>query len=466
MFLFLLAACARHDAAPTLPPDEWSKAINWTAARDEAAQLLSGYLQTDTVNPPGNETNGAKYLGAILEKEGIPYEIIEFAPNRGSLIARLDGADQEPPLCLLSHTDVVTSEASLWPPDKQPLSGVIDENGMIWGRGALDMKSLGLIETLTLVWLKRLNLPLKRDVILLAVADEEVDSQGMKHVIAERWDSIRCSQVVNEGGIGIKDLLFEGQTVYPISVGEKGTLWTKMIASGPAGHGSTPRPGYAPETLMAAVDALEKRKDRADIHPAMYEFLHRVGESKGGFTGMILKSKLLVNLLVKPSLMESPPTHATLTNTVHLTGFGGALSPNVVPAEVYANLDIRLLPGVTPEAMLAEVEHLTRKVDNLRFEVTHQSTGNDSTWEDPFFDALVNRATAGRDDAVAGPIISPGFTDSILLRPLGVRAYGFMPFEITEEELATMHGHGERISVENLGNGLKILLGAVVDVVQ
>ena len=215
-------------------PGGW---VDWPAAGEEAARVLSGYLAIDTRNPPGNESAGARYLAALLAREGIASQLVEHAPGRSSLIARVRGTGAAPPLCLLSHIDVAEANAGEWPADKGPLSGRI-EGGMVWGRGALDMKGMGAIELMTLLWIKRLEVPLRRDLILLAVADEEVENRGMQELVERRWKQLGCSHLVNEGGLGLKGGLFPGQTVFAISVAEKGVLWLKMIARGQGGHGS------------------------------------------------------------------------------------------------------------------------------------------------------------------------------------------------------------------------------------
>jgi acetylornithine deacetylase/succinyl-diaminopimelate desuccinylase-like protein len=435
-------------------------APDWVAVEQESAELLSAYLQVDSTNPPGRETAAADFLGARLDREGIPWEKVEFAPGRHNLIARLKGSGQEPPLCLLSHTDVVTAEPERWPKDKGPLSGVIDEQGYIWGRGALDMKQLGAAELMVMSLLARERAALKRDIILLAVGDEEVDNLGIRHLVEHSWPQIGCSHVINEGGIGLQDLLFQGQTVFPISVGEKGTLWMKMVASGEPGHGSTPRPGTAPHRLMQALERLRAYDPDATFTDAFLELLGEAGGHRGGLAGFILQRPFLVKRLLKGKLMGEPVTAAALTDTIHITGFGGALSPNVLPGEVWANLDCRLLPGTDPMEMKARVEAL---VDDpqVRFEVLSAKAGNLSDWDDPFFRALKAAVERDRPHVVAGPVISIGFTDSIYLRPLGVKAYGLMPFEINGEELATMHGDDERIHRANLGRGVRDLYEAV-----
>ncbi len=432
--------------------------IDWNAAGDETAQLLSEYIRVDTTNPPGNEEVGADFLAAKLATVGIPSEKIHHADGRASLVARLSGSGAEKPLCLLSHIDVATAEADKWPEGKGPLSGAIVD-GVVWGRGALDMKGLGAVEVMTMIQLARLKIPLRRDVILLAVADEEVDNTGMREIADKHWGRIDCSHVVNEGGLGIKDLLFEGQTVYGISVAEKGLLWVKMIATGPAGHGSTPNPDNAPAHLRRALRSLEAYKPKPWMYPGLRQLFYNVGQTKKG----LYRYALSHPRLIFGRLMAENGGRALLTNTLHVTGFNGGLAPNVVPSEVSANLDCRLLPGTTPDEMLATLHELVDD-DHIRFEVLQTAVANESPIDDPFYRALAKHVVAGRTDAVAGPALSIGFTDSLVLRPLGVRAYGLAPFEVTIEEAETQHGHGEHVSVENLRNGLRILLGAVIEV--
>jgi acetylornithine deacetylase/succinyl-diaminopimelate desuccinylase-like protein len=314
-----------------------------------------------------------------------------------------------------------------------------------------------------MVLLKRLRVPLKRSVILLAVAGEESDSSGIQFVVNKHWDKLGCSHSVNEGGIGLIDLLVPGQTVYTISVAEKGNLWLKMTAHGEAGHGSTPAPNRAPDRLVAAIDRLKARPDEPLIHPSMFELAARVGHETGGATGFVLTRPWLVERLVLGKLLENPAARATLFNTINVTGFAGMKEPNVIPSEVSATLDCRLLPGTTPWAWLFEIKKAVAD-PQVTFEVLDAHAGNESPWEDPFFDALAKHAVAGREHVVAAPALSPGYTDSLFLRAKGVRAYGFVPFEIKKEELMYFHGRDERVSVENVKRGLRILFRAVVDV--
>ena len=456
-----------HKPIATAPPEArvtWHTAVDWDAAGAELGGVLSEYLQVDNRNPPGRETVGAEFLAGLLEAEGIPSRIIEHEPGRGSLIARLEGSGEQQPLCLLSHIDTATWDIEGWPEATGPLSGAVDENGVVWGRGALDMKGLGAVELMTMIWLKRLGVPLTRDVVLLAVADEEVGNHGARYIAANHWDEIGCSHMINEGGIGIQDAFFDGQTVYAISVAEKGVLWVKMIATGEPGHGSTPMPDEAPARLIEAIERLEERPVEPTWNPATYELLFNIGQTRGGPEKAALTHPSAVRSLLKGRLLGTPATAAMITNTVHLTGLEGANEPNVVPSEVAAILDCRLQPDIDPQVVLDELKSIYADQPWIRFEVIHQLAGNGSPWDDPFYAALVRHLEEQDPSGVAGPIVSVGFTDSIVFRPLGVRAYGIAPFSATAAELSTMHGHGERVSLQNLQRGLRVIFSAVVDV--
>lgn len=437
-------------------------AVDWPAVGQESVAWLSAYLQVDTTNPPGNETRGAEFLRAILAKEGIDGEILEFAPGRGSLVARLAGSGQDKPLCLMSHIDVVTAEIDKWQAGRGPLSGAIAE-GHVWGRGALDMKGQGILELAAMVQLKRQRVPLRRDLVLLAVADEEVDNLGTRYLIEKHWPRIGCSHLLNEGGIGVRDVVYPGQTVFGVSVAEKGLLWLKMTAHGKAGHGSTQLPGRAPDRLLQALDKLRARQMVAEVHPSLYESLAAAGRQGGGATGYVLQRPWLVNKLAVGTLMNEPGSRAMLANTCSITGFSGMHQPNVVPSEVSAQLDCRLLPGHKPATLLKELQSLVAD-DQVSWEILHQAEATESPTDDPLFLALARHVLIGRGDAAVGPLLSVGFTDSMYARQIGVRAYGFMPVAVTRQLAETMHGADERVPIAEFQRGIKVLYGALLDV--
>jgi acetylornithine deacetylase/succinyl-diaminopimelate desuccinylase-like protein len=487
--LALASACATvpPPAAPTpreqRPSAKHLATVDWQKAGDEAFVDLRTYLMAPSMNPPGNEKLAALVLEELLAKDGIEATLWPIdadtaeAATRVNLVARLpaQGAPTEGPLCLVSHMDVVTHEEKGWPQGRGPYEGFVgvDEKSgeeTLWGRGALDMKGMGLLEVEVLRWLKRLAVPLKRDVIVLAVADEEVASLGMVNAVEKHWDELKCAHSINEGGMGVRDGLFEGQTAFTISVGEKGVLWLRMNASGPPGHGSTPTPGRAPQRLMEAVNRIAAREDKPRIIPPLYELLAVTGREAGGAKGFILERPALVDTFVTGTLLESPLTRAIITDTVNLTGFAGAQKPNVIPATVYAQYDIRLLPGTKPEDVEAELRALVGDVEGISFERLDARLAAVSEYQgDALYEAMafhaVDVATArGEKRVVAGPLLSPGFTDSIFLREKGTKAYGFVPFIVNAEELNTMHGDAERVSKKNVTRGLETLLKVVVDV--
>ncbi len=469
LLLLAAAGCATTPRAPHAAPpgvERFSSGLDWQAAGDETARLLSEYLKVDTVSPPGNETRGAQWLAAVLAREGVDAEVLEFAPGRGSLVARLtaQGEATEQPLCLVSHIDVVPAEAERWPKEQQPLSGARSD-GFVWGRGALDMKGMGAMELEVLLLLKRRGVPLKRDVVLVAVADEETGSGGMRHLVEQHWDKLGCAHAVNEGGFGVKDLMAPGQTAFAVAVGEKGTLWLDVTARGEPGHGSTPLPGRAPGRLLEALDALLSFRAEPRVPEALYETLRLSGADAGGLSGFVLQRPALVRALAIGKLLGKPRTRAAVTDTCQLTGLEGRGSAaNVVPGEVHGILDCRLLPGSKPEALLETLRARVAHLKGVELRVLGQKEGNESPWDDPFFDALARHAVRGRPGVIAGPIISLGYTDSLLLRPKGTRAYGLIPFELTQADLDLLHGTGERVSVENLRRGVEVLYRAVVDV--
>ncbi len=324
---------------------------------------------------------------------------------------------------------------------------------------------MGAVESEVFRLLARQHVELTRDVILLAVADEEVSEGGMKLLTEQHWRELDCGHMINEGGLGIVGMLAPNQTTYAISVGEKGILWLRVKATGEAGHGSTPTDIRAPPHLVDALAKLNQRKVAVNIQPSMFELLRRVGAKNGGLNGFVMQRPLLVNAFAVSKLMSKPTTKAVVTDTCQVTGFEGKGSaPNVIPSETSAIIDCRLLPGTTPEALQKELEELVKGVPGISFEVITAFEAQVSETDDAFFDALARNAVRGHANAVAGPTISPGYTDSVLARKLGTRAYGFVPFEVTQEELATFHGRDERVKVDTIKHGVEILFRAVTDV--
>jgi acetylornithine deacetylase/succinyl-diaminopimelate desuccinylase-like protein len=226
-----------------------AQSIDWDAAGREAIALLADYLKIDTTNPPGNEIVAARFLKTIFEREGIEVRIVESAPGRGNVYARLKGDGSRKAVVLLNHLDVVPADRKFWSVD--PFGGVT-KDGYLWGRGALDMKGFGIVQLVTMLVLKRHQVPLGGDVIFLGVADEEAGGAlGAQFLLREHFDWVANAGVVlNEGG-GREQ--HGGRAWHFVGVSEKVPLRITLVATGQPGHGSLPQPGSAVEKLVGAL---------------------------------------------------------------------------------------------------------------------------------------------------------------------------------------------------------------------
>ena len=211
------------------------KDIDWKAATDEAIEYLIHLVRFDTTNPPGNELECAQYVAELLSREGIEPLVLESEPRRGNVIARLKGDGSKKPLLLMSHLDVVPAESSRW--TVPPFSGEI-KDGFLWGRGTLDTKQLTVMHLMAMFLLKRQDAPLKRDIILMANADEETGGRnGAQWVVDNHFDKIEAEFALNEGGSAMK---MNGKTLFFCANAEKGVAWMNLTALGRPGHGSMP----------------------------------------------------------------------------------------------------------------------------------------------------------------------------------------------------------------------------------
>src|SRR5215831_11597023 len=253
--IVLILACLAWGApirALDLRPG-WSPGdIDWKSYKTMAVDLMQQYLRINTSNPPGNEIAAAQFLKSVLAREGIQSQIFEYEVGRANIIARIKGDGSKRPIILLSHMDVVTADASKWRVD--PFSGDVIE-GSIYGRGALDMKSEGLLQLMTMIIIAREKPHLTRDVIFMATADEEVGDTGSIWMIGNKADLFKDAEyLITEGG----DNLREGSSIkyVGVDVAEKAPYWLQLTATGEPGHGSRPIADSAPNRLIRAMDKI------------------------------------------------------------------------------------------------------------------------------------------------------------------------------------------------------------------
>ncbi|MBK5297323.1 MAG: M20/M25/M40 family metallo-hydrolase [Vicinamibacteria bacterium] len=422
--------------------------------QDEAVRWLQAYLRVDTINPPGNEAAGVEFLKAILDAEGIPYETAESAPGRGNIWARLKGGDQ-PALLLLHHMDVVPANKASWSTD--PLSGEI-KDGNLYGRGALDTKSSGILHLAAFIALHRSKTALNRDVIFMATADEEAGGFfGVGWLVKHRPELFRgVGYVLNEGGEG---RVRGGRALFSVEVTQKVPYWLRLTSRGEPGHGSTPRPESAVTVLIAALERLRQHQFEARIVPAVDAYFKGVAPVAGPkwrerFAD--IATAVRTPGVVAEFQRDDPTLHTLVRNTCSITRLGGSAKINVVPPEAWAEIDCRLLPDQDPAVFLADLGRLLG--DGIQVETILGFTPAVSSTDTGLYRALEAVCREHFPGAPVVPSVLGGFTDSHFLRDLGITAYGFVPVVIPFEDEGGLHGNNERISLENVRRGVTMML--------
>lgn len=427
--------------------------IDWPRYQDMAVELMQQYLRVNTSNPPGNEIEAARFFKKIFDQHGIENEIFEYKPGRANIIARLKGNGSKRPIILLSHTDVVTAEPASWQVD--PFSGVI-KNGSIWGRGALDMKGEGLFHLMTIILLKQEGATLSRDVIFLGTADEEVDDEGSLWMIANKAHLFKDAEyLLTEGG----DNLFEGGSVkiVGVDVAEKAPFWLRLTATGLPGHGSRPVADSASNRLIRAMNRILDWETPIKLLPAVEQFFKDVAPLqpepwRSQFANI---RESLKDPAFAKSLGNQREYNFLLRNTISITMLSGSKQTNVIPNTATCNLDVRLLPGESPEdflkALTAVIADPSIKIDNVnRFKPPNSSPINTE-----LFSLIARKTKEKHPGAVITTKMLSGYTESQLYRQLGITAYGWAPIYTTAEEDEGVHGNNERISVRNVREGTR-----------
>jgi acetylornithine deacetylase/succinyl-diaminopimelate desuccinylase-like protein len=436
---------------------------------DLALEWMQQYLRIDTTNPPGNEMRAVTFLKGILDREGIENRVFEYAPGRGDLWARLPhstagtAAAPKRPIILLNHMDVVTSDASHW--QVPPFSGEI-KNGYVWGRGAQDMKDEGLAQLIAMVMLKREQVPLVRDVIFLAVADEEMNGSGSDWFIEHQRDLLGNAEfLINEGG---ENLLENERVKYVgVDVGEKTVYWLHVVAHGRAGHASRPIPDSAPNRLVRALDRILAYQTPLRVLPVVQEFLLGMAPYEPPERARDYRNihQAIEDKRFQEEVEHDESLNYLLRDTISLTMLGASEQTNVIPAEAWANLDVRILPGGDRQALL---EAIRKKMDDPDVSVEPLSSefrvANYSPTDTTLFAAIRRVSAQHFPGTPVVPLITSGYTENQRYRPLGIDAYGFNPYVATEEEGNTEHGNDERIRVEEVRRGPRVLFDVLAAV--
>jgi acetylornithine deacetylase/succinyl-diaminopimelate desuccinylase-like protein len=419
--------------------------------RDEAVGLVRELLAVDTSNPPGSETGAAEVLARYFERNGVQCELVARDPTRANLVARLRGTRGHPSLMLLGHTDVVPAEPALW--RRPPIAGVFDDDGYVWGRGALDMKNEVATRAVTMAALARSREPLDGDLVFIAVSDEEdgTNEVGMSWLAKMRPD-LATSYVLNEGA-GERLALRDGRTVVTLSVGEKAATCARVTALGEPGHSSDPYDTqHAVPILAELVGRLARYRPRRRLLPPTRDLLQALLGADSQRVDDDLDGAIEQAAGLHPALrgLLSP----LFSTTIAPTRLHGSDALNVLPARASVDCDCRLLPGVTLDELREElVEALGNDLPYELDFIDPLVGGTVSSVESPLYEACARFVNTYDPGAILLPVLCTGFTDSHYARvSFQSVAYGFWPMRHTPYEVwsRTVHGHDERVHVDDL----------------
>ena len=411
---------------------------DWSQVGNEALGLLQRYIRIESINPPADVRAAAAFFEGELKKAGLAPKLYSSDPATGkvNLVVRLPGRDRSrKPLLLLNHFDVVPVDAKAW--SVAPFGALI-KDGFIWGRGALDMKGIGIQHLMSLILLKRQGVVPARDIVMLTTADEETNgTYGIEWMIGHHFADINAEYVLDEGGMGTRELFAPGKLVFGVSVAEKQVAWVRLRAKGTAGHGSQPIADNANERLLRYVQRALADTRAAKPHPLVEEMRRNIGT---------MANNKYVNAIQKN----------TLSLTTLRAGVGDPPKSNVIPSTAEATIDCRLLPGVNVDEFLSEMR---ARINDPKVTVELLSTPADpgaSNYHTPLFSNIARVIRGMHPGAVVTPLLVPHGTDSVKLREKGLIAYGLTPMILDAATAGTMHSDEERIPVEEFKRGIRI----------
>jgi len=457
--LVLITSAGAQAQAPMAKPD-------LTKLADEAQVWLSDLVRINTVNPPGNEAVVAKYISAIFQKEGITNEVLEMAPGRSIVVARMQAGPLPDPsnaLLLVAHQDTVGVDAKKW--TVEPFAATL-RDGYVYGRGSIDDKAMLAANIATMVELKRTNARLARDVIFVSTDDEEQGgSASIKVTIQKYWDKIACAYALNEGG---RVIVKNGKVQYVgVQASEKVAYNVTVTATGTSGHGSLPKPDNAVVHLAVAVEKLGTYQVPAvpsTITLRYFEQLSKIEDDEIAKWMRALEQPGRADLAVKHISDESPMWNSMLRDTIAPTMLQAGVRVNVVPSEATANLNIRMLPGHSIEELMGQFTKIVND-PQIKFQLAPDSGENapPSDLTSPLFKTIERLTPQDFPGAITVPLLGTGATDSASLRLHKVQAYGLEPFPMIEGDSSRVHADDERIPIDGFHKGVVFLYHVVSD---
>ena len=436
-----------------------ARPLNWDSLAAEAVRNLSAYLAVNTTNPPGNELAAAQFLQQLLQREGIEAQILdtaELGPGRANLYARLRSRGTKKAIALVNHLDVVPVMRQFWSVD--PFAGLV-QDGYVWGRGALDMKGEGLVQLMALIALKRSGVPLTRDIVFIANADEEVGGAGADVFVRRHADLLRDVEfLMTEGGDNLVD---DGHLIYyGVGVAEKRAFWQRITVHGTPSHGSRPTKQNPVPHLVDALSRLGHYETPLHVTPGVAKYFRDIAPRYAAPQRAWLAdvATAITDSSARAWITTNVYWNAILRNTISLTVLNGSNKTNVIPAEATAEVDIRLLPDQDTAVVRAELVRVVADTAVHWQTMFPTKAPLDSPIDTDLFRAIV-RAAGERDPSVrvTTPMLT-GATDRPFYRALGIATYGFDPFKVEKADgQRGVHGNDERVSVANVGFGVRFL---------
>ena len=433
------------------PTGQSSTAVDWTAVEAETLRHFQAMVRMDTSDPPGGEKPAADYVKSVLEREGIPVEILALEAHRPNVVARLKGSGRKRPLLILGHTDVVNVDPKKW---THPAFSADRDGGYIYGRGTVDDKDNLTAALMVMLLLKRSNVPLDRDVIFLAEAGEEGATKiGIEYVINEHFGAIDAEYCYAEGGSVTRErgaVRFASvQTVEKIPNG------IDLIARGPAGHGSVPLMTNAIAHLSKAVAAVTDWQPPIELNDTTAAYFSRLAgiapPEQARHYRAVLTGDAKTVAAADAWLRENEPRHASMLRTsVSPNMIQGGYRQNVIPSEAKVTLDVRMLPDENPERFLAQVKKV---INDQSVEAVFNGwpptttgkprNGPESSIKSEAF-KVIEAAVTKHYQTTTLPTMSTGASDMAFLRAKGLQCYGVGPATDVEDGPKGFGAHSDQ----------------------
>jgi len=444
--------------------------VDWARVQVETMEHYQALLRLDTTDPPGNETLAATYLQHVLEREGIPVRLLAAEPDRANLVARLRGNGRKRPLLMMAHTDTVRVDPKKW---TFPPFAATRDGGYVYGRGTIDDKDNVVASLMTMLLLKRNNVPLDRDVIFLAEAGEEAATRvGIEYVVREHFPEIDAEYCLAETGGTIRS---GGKVQFTqIQTAEKVPYVTELAATGTSGHGSVPLIDNPVAHVATAVAALANWKPPIRLTDTTREYFTRLAtialpQDAARYRAVLVPESKAAQDAVDYFAEHDPPTASMLRSSISPTLLTGGLQVNVIPSEAKASLDVRLLPVEDPAAFL----ELMRKVVNdprVTIRYTGQNArpaGTPARLDSEAF-RVIESAVNRFYDTTTIPSMTTAATDMAFLRAKSIQCYGIGSATDAEDVAKgfAMHGDQERLLESELHRFVRFNWEVVVDLAR